>query len=223
MKMTVRTLAGLVLVGLIAVSCSKKPPKEPQTDYDPYEEIKEKPVEKEPEPPPPPKCESLDEECKGKEDSWVAVGEVAEFQPPVDWLYAKLENMGVTLADGKAAAIAYRVADGPVNPKKDFKGAVAALQPVFEAVHAEVPESLMKKVFRKAPVVDDGGALALNTWQLERDKGLKVDGEQGVVIAVTATVGEDKVIVGAVAFKAATLKDNLEAVQKSYRTVRGAQ
>lgn len=222
MKNTVRTLAIVVaLASLVAVGCKKRPPKEPETDYDPYGGITEEPKEApKPEPPPPPKCEALDENCKATSETWVEIGEEAKFQPAEGWTYAKLENMGIAKADEDAAFIAYRVLPAPLNPKKDFKGTVEALVPVYEALGVTVPEAVMKKAFRKAGAVDDKGELELSTWQLD---GAKLGEAEAVVIVITAKLGEEHGIVGAVALKTDSIQDHLEAVQKSYLSVRGAK
>lgn len=222
MKNTVRALAIVVaLASLVAVGCKKKPPKEPEAEYDPYASIKEEPKKaEEPEPPPPPKCEALDENCKATSETWVDVGQEAQFQPAEGWTYAKLENMGIAKADEGAAGIAYRVLPAPLNPKKDFKGTAEALAPIYEALGVTVPEAVMKKAFKKAGVVDDKGSLELNTWQLD---GAKIGEDAAVVIVVTAKLGEEHGVVGAVALKTDSVQDHLEAAQKSYLSVRGAK
>jgi hypothetical protein len=209
--LTVCTLASLLLF-----SCKKQPPKEPEPEPDPFAGV----TEKEPTPPPPaPKCESLDEKCMAEADTWVEVGDGAKFQPAEGWTYAKLEGVSVAKAEGGAAGIAYRIVSAPLEPKKDATGVIDALKPVFESLSAEVSEKSIKKQLKKDGVVDDKGSLALSTWQLEG----KVGGEDGIVIIVVTSLGSGEGLVGAVALQKATVQDNLEAVQKAYRSVRSTQ
>ena len=204
------------LASLLLLSCKKQPPKEPEPELDPFEDVAEP---EPPPPPPPPKCESFDEACKAAEDTWVDIGDGAQFQPAEGWTYAKLEGITVAKADEDAALIAYRIVSAPLQPKKDAQGVIDALKPVFEALSVQVTDAAMKKQFKKDGVVDDKGSLSLSTWQLDG----KVGGEDGVVIVVVSSLGSGEGLVGAVALKKAAVQEHLEAVQGAYRSVRSAQ
>ena len=77
----------------------------------------------------------------------------------------------------------------------------------------------IKKALKKDGVVDDKGSLSLHTWELDG----KVDGAKGVVILVVSSLGSGDGLVGAVALKESAVQEHLEAVQKSYRSVRSSQ
>lgn len=203
------------LASLMLASCKKQPAKEPEPEPDPFANVSE------PEPPPPPpkpKCESLDEECKAEEETWVHVGESAQFMPPTGWLYAKLETLSIAKSETDAA-IAYRIVSSSLEPKKDPAGVIEAVKPIFEAMSVEVTEATIKKALKKDGVVDDKGSLSLHTWELDG----KVDGAKGVVILVVSSLGSGDGLVGAVALKESAVQEHLEAVQKSYRSVRSSQ
>jgi hypothetical protein len=203
------------LASLMLVSCKKQPPKEPEPEPDPFANV----TEPEPPPPPPkPKCESFEEECKAEAETWLDVGEGAQFRPPEGWLYAKLEGVSVAKSGGDAG-IAYRIVSSPLEPKKDPSGVIDAIKPVFAAMAVEVGDAAIKKALKKDGVVDDKGSLSLSTWQLEG----KVDGAKGVVILVVSSLGSGEGLVGAVALKEAAVQEHLEAVQGSYRSVRSSQ
>lgn len=217
MPSSVRKLATFcTLASLLLFSCKKQPPKEPEPQPDPFAGVTE------PEPPPPPakpKCESLDEACKAVADTWVDVGDGAQFQPAKGWVYAKLEGVSVAKVEGGAAGIAYRIVSAPLQPKKDSAGVIDALKPVLEALSAEVSDKSVKKKLKKDGVLDNKGPLALSTWQIEG----KVGGEDGIIIIVISKLDSGEGLVGAVALQKASVKDNLEDVQNTYRSVRSSQ
>ncbi|PIE05862.1 MAG: hypothetical protein CSA75_02520 [Sorangium cellulosum] len=217
MPSSAHKLAALCAALLLMVSsCRKQAPKEPASGPNPFAQSEEpkpvqKPVEK--------KCETLDEPCDVKADTWVEIGEAAQFQPAEGWVYAKQEAVSVAKNKEGAAGIAYRIVSSPLKPKKDTAGVVDALKPVLEALDAQVSEKSIKNQLKESGVIDDKGKLKLATWQLEG----KIGGEDGVVIIVVATLDSDKGLVGAVALKKDAVQDNVEAVQKAYRSVRSSQ
>ena len=205
-------VASLVLVG-----CGKPQPNEPEPEYE--EEPPRRPPPPEP-PPPPLKCESFDEGCVAKADVWVSIGERAEFQPPLGWAYAKLDDLTIARHE-RDAAIGYRVLPEPLQPKKDAAAVISTLKPLFVEMAVEMPDATIKNALRKNGIVDDKGSLSLTTWDLQ-DK-VKVDGEKGVVVLVVSTLASGQGLIGAVALKGAVVSDHLEPLQQSYRSVRGGQ
>ncbi|MCL2822357.1 MAG: hypothetical protein FWD57_00010 [Polyangiaceae bacterium] len=204
------------IASLTLVSCTKKQAEAPEVD--PFADMGhyEAPP-KAPEAPPPPKCESFDEECTAKSNTWLKVGELAEFQPPEAWIYAKLEEVSVAKI-GSDAAIAYRVIPLPVEPKKNPNDAIAALAPIFQSMGVEVSANTLKTAFRGKVSVDNNGPLSLDTWEIKT--GGKIDGAKAYIVVVASTLGSGDGLVGAVALKESAIQAHVESIITSYRSVR---
>ncbi len=217
MPSSVRMLATVgALASMLVLSCSKQPPKEPETEPDPFANMEEPPS---PPAAPEPSCATLEDGCKAEADTTIAIGEGAQFQPPEGWVYAERDVVTVAQTEDGAAGLAYRILSALPDPKGDAAGVIEAMAPVFESLSAEVGDAAIKKQLGKDGVVDDKGALELSTWQLEGTVG----GKDGVIILVVSSLDSGQGLVGAVALQKDAVKDNLEAVQSAYRSVRSSQ
>ncbi len=176
----------IVLACLALVACQKRRPKMPVPD--PAEQVVE-----DPKPKPKPKCESLDEKCVGEANNRVQIGEAGSFQPPADWVYAKLAEGSVAIAADGKAGIAFAKAEG-TEAEKVF----AALQGLLTAMEvADVTEASVKKMLKKKPVVEDAEGLKLNTW----DTACKVKGAAGMMLLAVAPLDGGGAVVGVVALQ----------------------
>ncbi|SRR6266540_3066325 len=140
---------------------------------------------------PVPKCEKLEESCVARSETRARIRQVGwEFAPPEGWTYAQEDEL--TIAKGKAAALAMTARDKG-DEKKDRAEREELLRRVAEKLGVTLPKK--KNFIRKKPdQIEKVGDLAVDLYQID---GAKRDDQKGPLLVFTATLPEQKVLLGA--------------------------
>ena len=151
-----------------------------------------------PPPPPPPKCESLAETCQATKDTRVAVGDnIASFQAPLGWTYAKEPEQSVAISpDGKAWLAFTEV------PSKEPKVLLDAIERLVARLQIDkVRLNLLKDRLRKPQHKLESGAVVTELWEVDKKSQFGTEpqlkgNEQGTLLVAVTPLSPGQVLVG---------------------------
>jgi hypothetical protein len=200
---------GMLAMALLVTGCLQRPAKPAPPPPAPVQVVA--PVEQ----PGPlaPKCERLDEGCVAVQGIKVRIKQSGyAFDPPVGWVFAHEEALGIASTTGGAIAATAHVLD---NPKKEAPSRLLALDLLMARMEVTPPKKKLTWPKKPADILDVGD-LKISLWQVEKATRKDVKGDL-LVFWATPSEGQGITGVGFVASDDKTGAD--EAILKSIKTM----